>query len=73
MGYFRTVPHESEHAARIDGATRLQTMFRIFLPLCVPGFISAGIFAFTLSQNELLYALVFLTQMECRSVRSPIW
>ena len=51
MGYFKSVPHELEDAARIDGATRLQTMFRIFLPLCIPGFISAGIFAFTLAQN----------------------
>jgi multiple sugar transport system permease protein len=68
MGYFRSVPHELEDAARIDGATRLQTMFRVFLPLCVPGFISAGIFAFTLAQNEFLYALIFLTQTDVRTV-----
>lgn len=68
MGYFRSVPHELEDAARIDGATRLQTMFKVFLPLCVPGFISAGIFAFTLSQNEFLYALIFLTQTDVRTV-----
>jgi multiple sugar transport system permease protein len=68
MGYFRTVPRELEDAARIDGATRLQTMFRIFLPLCIPGFISAGIFAFTLAQNEFLYALIFLTQTDVRTV-----
>src|ERR1700745_1387163 len=68
MGYFRTVPHELEDAARIDGATRLQTMFRIFLPLCTPGFISAGIFAFTLAQNEFLYALIFLTKSSVRTV-----
>jgi len=55
-------------AARIDGATRLQTMFRIFLPLCTPGFISAGIFAFTLAQNEFLYALIFLTKTDVRTV-----
>jgi multiple sugar transport system permease protein len=68
MGYFRSVPHELEDAARIDGATRLQTMFRVFLPLCIPGFISAGIFAFTLAQNEFLYALIFLTQTDVRTV-----
>ena len=68
MGYFRSVPTELEDAARIDGATRLQTMTKIFLPLCVPGFISAGIFAFTLSQNEFLYALIFLTQTDVRTV-----
>jgi multiple sugar transport system permease protein len=68
MGYFRSVPHELEDAARIDGATRLQTMFKVFLPLCTPGFISAGIFAFTLAQNEFLYALIFLTTTDVRTV-----
>jgi multiple sugar transport system permease protein len=68
LGYFKTVPKELEEAARIDGASRLQTMRRIFLPLCTPGFISAGIFAFTLSQNEFLYALIFLTKSSVRTV-----
>ena len=68
LGYFKTVPKELEEAARIDGASRLQTMRRIFLPLCTPGFISAGIFAFTLSQNEFLYALIFLTKTSVRTV-----
>jgi multiple sugar transport system permease protein len=68
LGYFKTVPKELEEAARIDGASRLQTMRQIFLPLCVPGFISAGIFAFTLSQNEFLYALIFLTKSSVRTV-----
>jgi multiple sugar transport system permease protein len=68
LGYFKTVPKDLEEAARIDGASRLQTMRRIFLPLCTPGFISAGIFAFTLSQNEFLYALIFLTKSSVRTV-----
>ena len=68
LGYFKTVPMELEEAARIDGASRMQTMRQIFLPLCTPGFISAGIFAFTLSQNEFLYALIFLTKSSVRTV-----
>jgi multiple sugar transport system permease protein len=68
LGYFKTVPKELEEAARIDGASRVQTMWMIFLPLCTPGFISAGIFAFTLSQNEFLYALIFLTKSSVRTV-----
>ncbi len=68
IGYFKTVPHELEEAARIDGASRWQTMVRVVLPLCVPGFISAGIFAFTLSQNEFLYALIFLNKTDVRTV-----
>ena len=38
------------------------------LPLCTPGLLSAGIFAFTLAQNELLYALIFLGKSEVRTV-----
>lgn len=68
LGYFKTVPKELEEAARIDGASRLQTMRQVFLPLCVPAFISAGIFSFTLSQNEFLYALIFLTKSTVRTV-----
>lgn len=68
IGYFKTVPRELEEAARIDGASRFQTMVRVILPLCAPGFISAGIFAFTLSQNEFLYALIFLTKTDVRTV-----
>jgi multiple sugar transport system permease protein len=68
MGYFKSVPRELEEAARIDGASRFQAMVRIILPLCTPGLLSAGIFAFTLAQNEFLYALIFLTTSEVRTV-----
>src|SRR5205809_2040223 len=68
MGYFKSVPRELEEAARIDGASRLQAMTRIVLPLCTPGLLSAGIFAFTLAQNEFLYALAFLTKRDVRTV-----
>jgi multiple sugar transport system permease protein len=59
-GYFRTIPKELEEAAMIDGATRIQAMIRIILPLSLPGLLSAGMFAFTLSANEFLYALIFI-------------
>jgi multiple sugar transport system permease protein len=68
MGYFKSVPRELEEAARIDGASRWQAMTRIVLPLCTPGLLSAGIFSFTLSQNEFLYALIFLAQSDVRTV-----
>ncbi len=68
MGYFKSVPRELEEAARIDGASRWQAMVRVVLPLCTPGLLSAGIFAFTLAQNEFLYALIFLTKSEVRTV-----
>ena len=68
MGYFKSVPRELDEAARIDGASRFQAMVRVVLPLSTPGLISAGIFAFTLSQNEFLYALIFLTKTSVRTV-----
>jgi len=60
MGYFKTIPKELEECARIDGASRWQAMVKIILPVSMPGILSAGIFSFTLSWNEFLYALVFI-------------
>jgi multiple sugar transport system permease protein len=68
MGYFKTIPRELEECAMIDGATRLQALIKIILPLALPGILSAGIFAFTLSWNEFIYALVFLSSTEIKTI-----
>jgi multiple sugar transport system permease protein len=68
MGYFRSIPFELEECALIDGATRWQILVKIILPLAVPGLISAGIFAFTLSWNEFIYALTFVSSSENKTV-----
>ena len=68
MGYFRSIPFELEESALVDGATRWQILRRIILPLAVPGLISAGIFAFTLSWNEFIYALTFIQSSENKTV-----
>ena len=68
MGYFKSIPVELEECALIDGASRLQILMRIVLPLAVPGLISAGIFAFTLSWNEFIYALTFISSSEVKTV-----
>jgi multiple sugar transport system permease protein len=68
MGYFKTIPFELEECALIDGASRLQILVKIVLPLAVPGLISAGIFAFTLSWNEFIYALTFISSSEVKTV-----
>lgn len=68
MGYFKSIPYELEECALIDGATRLQILVKIMLPLAVPGLISAGIFAFTLSWNEFIYALTFISSSENKTV-----
>jgi multiple sugar transport system permease protein len=68
MGYFKTIPYELEECALIDGASRWQILVKIILPLSVPGLISAGIFAFTLSWNEFIYALTFIQSSENKTV-----
>ncbi|HEV7337081.1 MULTISPECIES: carbohydrate ABC transporter permease [Bosea] len=68
IGYFKSIPFELEECAMIDGATRLQTLWKITLPLALPGLISAGIFAFTLSWNEFIYALAFIQSAEKKTV-----
>jgi multiple sugar transport system permease protein len=68
MGYFRTIAIDLEHAALVDGATRLQAMRHIVLPLAMPGILSAGIFCFTLAWNEFLYALVFMGSGNMKTV-----
>jgi len=68
MGYFRSIPFELEECALMDGASRMQVLRKIVLPLSVPGLISAGIFAFTLSWNEFIYALTFISSSEMKTV-----
>ena len=68
MGYFRTIAIDLEHAALVDGATRLQAMRHVIMPLAMPGILSAGIFCFTLAWNEFLYALVFMGSGNMKTV-----
>jgi multiple sugar transport system permease protein len=64
MGYFRTVPKEVEECAMVDGATRIQALTRIVLPIAIPGLVCATLFAFTLSWNEFIYALTFTSSSD---------
>ncbi len=68
IGYFQTIPHELDECAMVDGATRFQALVRIVLPTAIPGLVTAGIFAFTLSWNEFLYALVILSSDNSRTI-----
>jgi multiple sugar transport system permease protein len=62
MGYFRTIPKEVEECALVDGATRMQTLTRIVLPMAIPGIVCVVLFGFTLTWNEFTYALTFVSQ-----------
>ena len=62
MGYFRTIPREVEECALVDGASRMQTLVRIVLPMAIPGIVCVTLFGFTLTWNEFTYALTFVSQ-----------
>jgi multiple sugar transport system permease protein len=68
IGYFRSIPRDLEECAMVDGATRIQAFLRITLPLALPGLLSVGIFAFTLSWNEFIYALVFISNPSIKTI-----
>jgi len=68
MGYFRTIAPEIEESAMIDGCSRIGILVKVILPLAIPGVLSAGIFAFTLSWNEFLYALIFMSSGAMKTI-----
>ena len=68
IGFFKALPTELEEAALVDGATRPQALVRVLLPLAAPGIVASAIFAFTLSWNEFLYALIFITDETATTV-----
>lgn len=64
IGYFASIPKELDEAAIIDGASWMQTLTRIFVPVALPGIIAATIFAFTVSWAQFLYPLAFTTSID---------
>lgn len=68
MGFFRSVPYDLEEQAMVDGATRMQALWRILLPLAAPGLVAVSVFTFTGAWNELLLALIFTTSREIRTI-----
>ena len=64
IGYFASIPKELDEAAIIDGASWLQTLTRIFIPVALPGIIAAMIFSFTVSWAQFLYPLAFTTSAD---------
>ena len=70
IGYFKGIPPEMEEAALIDGASRLQAMRLVLLPMAAPGLVAAAVFTFTLAWNEFLFALVFITSDSSGRCRS---
>ena len=64
VSFFRELPREVEQAARMDGATSMQVLWHVILPLSVPGLVATGIISFVYCWNEFLFALSFTVGSE---------
>ena len=67
MAYFQTVPVELEEAARLDGCTRLGILFRVVIPISIPGLISTAMFVYLLAWDEFFYALIFTSTLAAKT------
>jgi multiple sugar transport system permease protein len=68
MGFFKAVPREIEEAAIVDGCTVVGAFIKTVLPLSVPGILTVVIFAFTLTMQEFVYALTFISSSDQKPV-----
>jgi multiple sugar transport system permease protein len=66
--YFQTVPIELEDAARLDGCSRLGILFRVVMPISVPGLVSTAMFVFLLAWDEFFYALIFTSTLQAKTI-----
>jgi multiple sugar transport system permease protein len=73
MGFFKTIPQELEDAARIDGASRFGTLWRVVFPISVPGILTVVIFTASLVLNEFVYAFVFMSSNDKRTVSTGVF
>lgn len=67
-GYFNTLPRELDEAAKVDGANSLTALWRVLVPIAIPGIVSVGIYTFMISWNEYLFALTLTRTDEMRTV-----
>jgi ABC-type glycerol-3-phosphate transport system permease component len=67
-GFIVTIPEELEHAAMIDGATRVGAMFRVILPIAAPGLVATATLSFIAAWNEFMLALTFMNQEERKTL-----
>jgi multiple sugar transport system permease protein len=68
MGFFKSVPREIEEAAIVDGCTVMGAFVKTVLPISVPAVLTVVIFAFTLTMQEFVYALTFISSSEEKPV-----
>ncbi|MCJ7531874.1 MAG: carbohydrate ABC transporter permease [Anaerolineales bacterium] len=66
--FFQTVPIELEEAARLDGCTRLGILWRVVMPISLPGLTSTAMFVFLVAWDEFFYALIFTSTLAAKTV-----
>lgn len=67
-GYFNTIPRELDEAVRMDGAGSMTALWRVLVPISVPGIVSVGIYTFMIAWNEYLFALTLTRTIDMRTV-----
>ncbi|PZF83535.1 carbohydrate ABC transporter permease [Jiangella anatolica] len=67
-GYFNTLPKELDEAVKVDGAGPLTALWRILVPISVPGLVSVGLYTFMIAWNEFLFALTLTRTEDMRTV-----
>lgn len=67
-GYFNTLPRELDEAVKVDGAGPLTALWRILVPISVPGLVSVGLYTFMIAWNEYLFALTLTRTEDMRTV-----
>ena len=72
LGYFRSVPHELEEAALVDGCSHLSALVRIILPMSLPALAVVAFFSFTQAWNEFVYANVLVNSVDVRTITTGL-
>lgn len=67
-GYFNTLPKELDEAVKVDGAGPMTALWRILVPIAVPGLVSVGVYTFMIAWNEFLFALTLTRTVDMRTV-----
>ncbi|MCI2956262.1 carbohydrate ABC transporter permease [Agromyces atrinae] len=67
-GYFNTLPRELDEAVRVDGAGSMTALWRVLVPIAVPGIVSVGVYTFMIAWNEYLFALTLTKTQDMRTV-----
>lgn len=67
-GYFNTLPRELDEAVKVDGGSSITALFRVLVPISIPGIVSVGIYTFMIAWNEYLFALTLTKTQDMRTV-----